>query len=148
MNYSNSNLPPACNGVDPCTDQACQQAIAATHIISEQEFQNRIIQSAGQPRMLTASDMQDIINAGTCGSDMIVLDQNVEYNADLNPAVSTSAGGLVAYSFPMFKGILSQNPESFSFYLATATEGRDVIFSVSFGGGASDQFYDNSTNWP
>ena len=141
-------LPPACKGVDPCTDVACQQAIAQTHLITEQEFQSRVIPGAGAPKVLSAADVQGIVDGGVCNRDGIVFDQNVATNAELNPVAGPYNPAFVVYSLPFFKGILSEGPESFSFYLATGgSTGTDVIFSVVFAG-QPDRFYDRSEHWP
>lgn len=147
MDYSLFTLPPACDGVNPCTDQGCQRAIADTHIISEQEFQSRILDEAGEPKVIAASDMQRILDAGSCGADVIVFDQNVATNAELSPHPAPQAGGKIAYSYPMLKGILSLQPETFSYYIASGSAGRDVIFKVEF---AEEpvRFYDRSQDWP
>lgn len=142
-----NNLPPACNGVDPCTDQECQRAIAQTHIISEQDFSSRIIPQAGQPKVLSATNMQDLVDSAHCGKDAIAFDPTVEANQDLQPMVQSVRANYINYSIPLFKGILSNSPTAFSYYLATGASGRDVIFKVDFTNQAT-QYYDTSTAWP
>jgi len=148
MALSSAALPAACTGVDPCTDIACQQAIAQTHEITEQDFQSRIILSAGPPKELSAAEIQGIIDGGLCGTDALLLDPRVPVNAALNPVTGPYNPAVVAYSLPLFKGILSENAERFSFYVATGgSKGRDVIFAVA-SGGAVDRYFDFSDLWP
>jgi hypothetical protein len=142
-------LPSACKGVDPCNDVACQQAIAQTHLITEQEFQSRIIPGAGAPKVLSAVEMQGIVDSGACNKEGILFNQNVLTNAELNPVAGPYDPAFVVYSIPFFKGILSESPESFGFYLATGgSTGTDVIFRVTFLGKEPDRYYDNSESWP
>ena len=143
-----ATLPSACKGADPCNDVACQQAIAQTHLITEQEFQSRIMPGAGAPKVLHAADVQGIIDGGNCSKEGIVFNQNVPTNAELNPMAGPYNPAFVVYSIPFFKGILSESPERFGFYLATGGgTGTDVIFSVTFAG-QPDRFYDRSEHWP
>lgn len=148
MSNGNNGMPPECDGVDPCKDPACQQAIAGNHVISEQEFQSRINTQAGDPKRITAADIQNLVDSGKCGQDMIVLNQNAASNAQLDPQIADAAGGMVAYSLPCFKGILTQSPDYFGFCLASGTSGNDVIFKVSYGGARPDMYYDASGLWP
>jgi hypothetical protein len=141
------NLPPACDGVEPCTDQECQRAIAQTHIISQQDFLNRIIPQAGPPKVISATNIQDLLDSGNCSKDAITFDATVESNQDLEPIVKSAGGNYICYSFPLFKGILSQSATAFSFYLATGGSGRDVIFKVDFSGQPTE-YYDTSNQWP
>jgi hypothetical protein len=147
MNHSMKNLPPACNGVDPCTDLECQRAIAQTHVISEQDFQTRIITQAGPPKVLSATNIQDLLDSGNCSKDAIAFDASVESNQDLDPIVRSAGSNYINYSFPLFKGILSQSATAFSFYLATGGSGRDVIFKVDFSSQPAE-YYDISSAWP
>ncbi len=148
MAPSSGKLPPACNGVDPCNDVACQKAIAQTHEITEQDFQSRIIVSAGPPKVLSAADVLGIIAGGLCGTDGLLLDPNVTINADLNPVAGSPNPNMVCYSFPFLKGILADGPDSFSFYVATSSSGgNDVVFSVAFAE-TPVCYYDQSTYWP
>ncbi len=119
-----------------------------THEITEQDFQSRIIASAGAPKVLSAADIQSIIDGGLCGTDGLLLDPNVASNAELNPVAAPPAPNMVCYSFPFLKGILTETPETFSFYVATGgASGKDVIFSVALAG-ATQQFFDCSDHWP
>jgi hypothetical protein len=61
--------------------------------------------------------------------------------------VRTASGNYINYSFPLFKGILSQSATAFSFYLANGVSGRDVIFKVDFSSQPAE-YYDTSTEWP
>lgn len=148
MFHSSQPLPPECNNVNPCTDVVCQRAIADSHEIPESDFQSRILPDAGGPKVLSAGSMQQILS-GTCGTDFIILNQNVRTNQELNPVSAQQSQGMVAYSYPLFKGIFSYGAESFSYYLATGgATGRDVIFKVTFGEGQPDKYYDFSGETP
>lgn len=147
MDYSSLALPPACTGVDPCNNVACQVAIAETHLITQEEFQGRILDEAGEPKVISAVDMLNIMNGGTCSADVIIFDQNVALSAELNPAPAPEPGKYVAYSYLLFKGILSQGAETFSYYIASGNTGRDVIFQVDFAEQPT-RYYDDSQAWP
>ncbi|MBS1614539.1 MAG: hypothetical protein JST06_00290 [Bacteroidetes bacterium] len=141
-------IPPSCKGVDPCTNVACQQALVKEHEITETDFQSRLIQSAGAPKVMTATEIQSIMDGGTCGTDGLRFDQNVQTNAELNPIAAPYDPAFVYYSFPFLKGVFLDNPDSFSFYLATGGSlGRDVIFSVTYLN-ATMSFFDCSNHWP
>lgn len=141
-------LPAACKGVDPCSDVACQQAIAVMHVITEAEFQSRILPDGGAPKVMTGADVQGIVDGGDCSKQGLLFDQTVPNNADLNPIAAAYNPAFVVYSLPFFKGILSESPDTFSFYLASGgSTGTDVIFSVTFAA-QPDRFYDGSQLWP
>ncbi len=143
-----SQIPLACQGVDPCTNVACQQALVKEHEITESDFQSRIIPSGGAPLVKSASEIQGIMDGGVCGTDGLQLNQNVQTNAELNPIAAPYDSAFVYYSFPFLKGLLLTNPESFSFYLATGgTHGTDVIFSVAYPD-ATMSYFDCTNKWP
>jgi hypothetical protein len=146
--HTSMSLPPECDGVNPCTDQSCQRAIARQHEITEAVFQSRLLPDTGAPLTLPAPNIEEIMSTGTCGADAIAFDQNVTLNAELKPIVTSEPGTMVAYSFPLFKGILSMKPTNFNFSLANGgTTGRDVIFSVEFEDDPT-QYYDCTSLWP
>jgi hypothetical protein len=149
MDYSSYTLPPECDGVNPCESEACQRAVAVTHQIDQTEFFSRVDTGAGDPKVYTASEMQQILSGGTCANNVIAINQNVSTNDQLNPHAAPAAGGNVAYSYLTFNGILSEQAEVFKFYLATGSGGvgRDVIFSVEFGA-AVERFYDATQTFP
>src|SRR6476620_8384813 len=104
MDYSSYNLPPECNGVNPCDSVACQRAVATTHQIQESEFFSRVNGAAGNPKVYTTQQMQQILNVGTCQNSLIAIDQNVATNDQLNPHAAPAANGKIAYSYLTFNG--------------------------------------------
>lgn len=141
---------------DPC-DVACQTAMVCYHKINKETFDNMKINKGveNQGTVISVDSMAKMLSKCDAEKPVYVLAEDTTPNTDSNiiitvvPAtgVVVTQNVAVVYTEALMRGILKEGASSFHFYNAkrlAAPFADDIIFSVSFSGGAPDEYYDLS----
>lgn len=130
--YESRDLPAPCQQPGACNDPECQRLIAASHRISEQEFLDRTVPpGAHDGKVISAREIRGLLAGVDCSLLHIAIDTNVPTNDDIRLDLVHS--DIVTYSIAMFRGILQDDPDDFSFFKGVKANGDDdILFSVSF----------------